>query len=734
MSPLAHSTGGSHAYARPPSPDKAPCCVPATLYSHTPDPHPTLHAHGSLPSPARPKPEAPRTKSAPSSVAFCYPQNVYPYNPTSRAGSDHSSQAYSQPGQPLSRGPSGSCLPTQNPIAAPVSYGPTGASRISAHGHSGQSSQYDTPFLTRAPDSAGNVPSPPSSYHHPHSPSPPERIQSRFTSKVPRSLMSSRDSAHQYAAPNPLSTFGSSGTAGGGAGGASFSSGGGSAARGHSKPASGNHAVRQVPSGAVQSCERDGLCVVAPASAAAHQHRQLGSPLLAAKPWLPAAEATAAGGIALMSDLETNHGSAAVDTSSRRFADQTQASVGRDTRRGLQLPAVAVSAQRKPPLRISLPITTATDTKEAADSEDVTRDLTASLAWLDGGITVGGDTTMSDHRFTHTHDSGPLPDTLKPSSAKGTQPLSRASSSTTQTWTVDPGPAEPPRSAKLHSSRPSSSTSPRATAAGTSPGACAGADAGFVSITPEAISPQPQSPTAAEAHPPAPAVGAACRTVTLDDTSSSVGMSHAQLCRALDALTARRAVLQGRYLLRGHAEQRLSGQGVVQFAETRATEDAIVEAVAVKFYLVHAAFDRVASLWSQRALAGVTGAVVDATKGSAISGCDGVFDGTDGALPPMVVTRRGLTLEEWVARVQPPTAGLARALAAACARLAELHACGYVYYAMKPSNVAWLEWGGGWQLIDFGRATRAGATLARVAPACLRCVHGVRGNGSLCVG
>ena len=92
----------------------------------------------------------------------------------------------------------------------------------------------------------------------------------------------------------------------------------------------------------------------------------------------------------------------------------------------------------------------------------------------------------------------------------------------------------------------------------------------------------------------------------------------------LDMLSAHNVRISGRFTLLGAMHRRLSGQGLVEFAvgplrsskgergrsnpvatehqthacswEDSAAED---EPVAIKFYIVHAAFDRVASLWSQ---------------------------------------------------------------------------------------------------------------------------------------
>eukprot|EP00892_Ulva_mutabilis_P005855 jgi/Ulvmu1/3641/UM017_0055.1 len=717
-SPLACTTSAPHTYPYHQASQPqlyAPAHALPGPHNYGPPAPASIHSVPSMPAPSRVTPEPCRTHSDPSGTVYSYPQNVYPYNPGSRGGSERSSQAYSHPGQPLSRGPSGG-PPVPNPAGAlPTSssgfyHGTGGTSKQSGLGNSCQSSYHDGAH-PRAPDSASYVPSPPSSFgrsHQPRSPSPPERIQSRFTPKVPRSLMSSRDSALAYLAVTAPSTHGSTGTAGGGSRGGggcsySYSSNGGSAARGASAAAGGGPA-------AAAPCEPDSLAAL---SAASQRQRKLGSPLAAAKQRSLVAEVTAAGGVAAVSDLETNHGSAIVDNSSRFTLPSGAVTADTSDGRQAKRPAGA-GGKHKPPLRIdiAMPLVNGKSQDSREDTEQ-TRDLDFSLSGLDIG-----DTLDTEHQVSHTRDSGPLPDALKPSLAKfninghGSRPASLLSGMS-RTGSADPGPSEPPQSAKLHSSRPSSSFSARGI--GVLP------TGGCESIGPASASPATPSPSGHHPSPPPPpssgaqrgaGPAAVARTVTLDDASSSFGMSHSQFCAALDALTARNAVLQQQYMLLDASLRRLSGHGVVQFAETQPTEVTVSESVALKFYLVHAAFDRVVSLRSQRALAGVTCAVLDTVKGNDIAGWDPAFaGGAELSMPPMVVTRRGLTLEAWAARGPPALPALTRALAAICARLAELHACGYVYYAVKPTNVAWFEWDGGWQLIDFGRAARAGVNV-----------------------
>lgn len=123
---------------------------------------------------------------------------------------------------------------------------------------------------------------------------------------------------------------------------------------------------------------------------------------------------------------------------------------------------------------------------------------------------------------------------------------------------------------------------------------------------------------------------------------------------------------------------------------------------ALKFYVRRAGFDRVASLVAEPAVAQcvtfVEG-VVSNDWGHATAGQ---------VLPPYVVTRRGETLAEFALRVRPNLPTAISTLAHIAELLAALHAAGYVYNAVKPTNIAWFEEVGMWGLIDFGSAARVG--------------------------
>jgi hypothetical protein len=95
--------------------------------------------------------------------------------------------------------------------------------------------------------------------------------------------------------------------------------------------------------------------------------------------------------------------------------------------------------------------------------------------------------------------------------------------------------------------------------------------------------------------------------------------------------------------------------------------------------------------------------VVANNEGESTGGC---------VLPPCVIMKRGENLEDWALRVHPNLPTSLNALCALAALLKEFHAAGHVYYAFKPSNVAWFSEEKQWMLIDFACAARKGALRA----------------------
>jgi hypothetical protein len=191
--------------------------------------------------------------------------------------------------------------------------------------------------------------------------------------------------------------------------------------------------------------------------------------------------------------------------------------------------------------------------------------------------------------------------------------------------------------------------------------------------------------------------------------------------------------LSCRYLLKkgeGPSVQRSGRHGVVHFAERapiapsaggRAaatpppsinTRDSTSEgirpgppatAVAIKFYTNHAAFDAVEEIYSAAATRKCMGAVREVLRN--------VRRVSTGAhvLPACVVTQCGENLSVWARRVKPTVPIALQALAGIADRIAALHACGYVCYAVKAPDIVWLEEQQEWQLADFGAVMKVGA-------------------------
>ena len=231
---------------------------------------------------------------------------------------------------------------------------------------------------------------------------------------------------------------------------------------------------------------------------------------------------------------------------------------------------------------------------------------------------------------------------------------------------------------------------------------------------------------------------------TVGASESLLDASHGDVADALAVVADARALFLGRYALaRGGSAQRYGGQGVVHFAATvaagsgaavaaaastgtsvatsgatartsstggatsaskasAASAQATGQEVALKFYVVRAAFDRILSLdmASLGSAADALLAVVPNNEGVATGGV---------VLPPCVVTQKGETLDAWAARVKPHLPACLQALCGIAAEIVTLHSAGYVYYALKPGNVARV--GRRWMLVDFGCVARSGAQL-----------------------
>ena len=126
-------------------------------------------------------------------------------------------------------------------------------------------------------------------------------------------------------------------------------------------------------------------------------------------------------------------------------------------------------------------------------------------------------------------------------------------------------------------------------------------------------------------------------------------------------------------------------------------------AFALKFFTRRAAYDRIAALAATPALAPTMWTLVDTYPndwGRAHAGA---------VLPACVAMRRGEPLDAWARRLRPNLPTALNALVQIAELLRDLHAAGYAYRNLKPSNVAWMSDEGRWALIDFACTMPTGA-------------------------
>jgi hypothetical protein len=125
--------------------------------------------------------------------------------------------------------------------------------------------------------------------------------------------------------------------------------------------------------------------------------------------------------------------------------------------------------------------------------------------------------------------------------------------------------------------------------------------------------------------------------------------------------------------------------------------------VAIKVYTTRAAFDRVLGLYCSGTASAAMAPVLAVVPNNELVSTAGV------TLPPCIVMRKGENLEDWAQRTRPNLPTALQALLQIAMALHEFHVIGYVYYAMKPSNVMYLLPEKQWVLSDFGCVGRKGA-------------------------
>jgi hypothetical protein len=185
------------------------------------------------------------------------------------------------------------------------------------------------------------------------------------------------------------------------------------------------------------------------------------------------------------------------------------------------------------------------------------------------------------------------------------------------------------------------------------------------------------------------------------------------LTNQLDAMNKQGILLRGRYRILGSSEQHSGSQGVVRFAKLALNP---AKQFAVKFFVKLQHFEVEQALYVNPLLLDFLPPTDD------VSANDLEPHVLGHALPPMIVTERGESLDEWTRRCKPDFYMCISIVGHLAKRVKKIHDAGLVHRDLKPANVMWLPSANGFTVIDFGSAARAGeeagisCTLAYAAP------------------
>jgi hypothetical protein len=184
------------------------------------------------------------------------------------------------------------------------------------------------------------------------------------------------------------------------------------------------------------------------------------------------------------------------------------------------------------------------------------------------------------------------------------------------------------------------------------------------------------------------------------------------LTKQLDYMHKQGVLLRGRYRILGSSEQRSGGQGVVRFA----IHDLNTKEFAVKFFLDRDNFKKEEELYTNRSLQHIFPPTDE------VSSNDLEPHVLDRPLPPMIVTERGESLDEWAHRSKPDFFMCFTMAGHLARQVMKIHDAGLVHRDLKPSNVIWLQSLNQFTVIDFGSAAKDGeeadisTSLAYAAP------------------
>jgi hypothetical protein len=172
------------------------------------------------------------------------------------------------------------------------------------------------------------------------------------------------------------------------------------------------------------------------------------------------------------------------------------------------------------------------------------------------------------------------------------------------------------------------------------------------------------------------------------------------LTQQLDVMHKQGILLRERYTVLGSSEQRSGSQGVVRFANLAVNP---LKQFAVKFFIDRRNFEIEKGWYEDSSLRDFLPPPDDVRSNESEPHVLGR------ALPPMIVTERGESLDEWTRRCKPDFYMCISIVGHLVERVRKIHGAGLVHRDLKPSNVMWLPSVNGFTVIDFGSTARAGA-------------------------
>jgi hypothetical protein len=172
------------------------------------------------------------------------------------------------------------------------------------------------------------------------------------------------------------------------------------------------------------------------------------------------------------------------------------------------------------------------------------------------------------------------------------------------------------------------------------------------------------------------------------------------LTQQLDVMHKQGILLRERYTVLGSSEQRSGSQGVVRFVNLAVSP---LKQFAVKFFIDRRNFEIEKGLYEDPSLRNFLPPPDDVRSNESEPHVLGR------ALPPMIVTERGESLDEWTCRCKPDFYMCISIVGHLVERVRKIHGAGLVHRDLKPSNVMWLPSVNGFTVIDFGSTARAGA-------------------------